>query len=311
MRPIRVSHIFILATLLALPAIDPLEASGGGGGGMGEAPSQSAPAYDAAAEYRSGIAALSANRFADAKRNFDHVLSVAPRDANTNYLAGLARTGLKDDKGAVRFFEKAIKIDDSLVAAHKQYGVALATTGARDKAAAELEKLKGRAAICQTGCAQAADLQDAIAAITAALGSAPQAVLDSKPGLMFTSTANGDKAYLEAVGLINEHRYEAAILSLHRAEQSFGAHPDILTYLGFANRKLKHYDIAEAYYLEALRIAPNHRGATEYYGELMVERGDLQGAREKLAVLDRQCSFGCFEAEELRRWIESGHGSQS
>ena len=30
-----------------------------------------------------------------------------------------------------------------------------------------------------------------------------------------------------------------------------GPHPDVLTYLGFANRKLKHYDAAEAYYREA------------------------------------------------------------
>ena len=40
-----------------------------------------------------------------------------------------------------------------------------------------------------------------------------------------------------------------------------------------------------------------------------VERGDLAGARAKLAQLDRICSFGCYEAEELRRWIESGRGS--
>ena len=31
----------------------------------------------------------------------------------------------------------------------------------------------------------------------------------------------------------------------------------------------------------------------------------------KLAALDAMCSFGCYEAEELRHWIASGHGSQS
>jgi hypothetical protein len=55
-----------------------------------------------------------------------------------------------------------------------------------------------------------------------------------------------------------------------------------------------------------LAIAPRHRGALEYYGELKVERGDLAGARRMLARLDRACSFGCAEAEELRRWIDAG-----
>jgi tetratricopeptide (TPR) repeat protein len=128
---------------------------------------------------------------------------------------------------------------------------------------------------------------------------------------MFASDRSGDQAYLEAVGLINEHRYEAAIASLHQAEKAFGPHPDVLTYLGFSYRKLKRYDLAESYYLAALRIAPHHRGAIEYYGELKVERGDIAGARQNLAMLDQICSFGCFEGEELRRWIASGHGSVS
>jgi tetratricopeptide (TPR) repeat protein len=273
-------------------------------------PSESAPTYDAAAEYRDGVKALDEKRFKDAKTNFDHVLAMDSKNANANYLGGMARLGLNDNKGAARYFEKAIKYDNDLIAAHKQYGVALAALGQKDKAQAELDALKARATQCGESCPQAADLKDAIAAITTQLGT-PQARIDTVPSLIFASAQTGDHAYLEAVALINEHRYEDAIASLHRAEKAFGPHPDVLTYLGFANRKLKRYDVAESYYLAALRLAPNHRGATEYYGELMVERGDLAGARAKLAALDRTCSFGCYEAEELRRWIESGHGSTS
>jgi hypothetical protein len=43
----------------------------------------------------------------------------------------------------------------------------------------------------------------------------------------------------------------------------------------------------------------------------MVERGDLAGAKVMLARLDRQCHFGCAEAEELRRWIAAGHSPHS
>ena len=296
-------------------------AGGGGGGGMPSMPSESAPSYDPAEEYRQGLAALQAGKFADAKRNFDHVLAVAPRDANANYLAGAARAGLKDLKGALRFFEKAIKYDDSLILAHQSYGLALAQLGQKDKAQAELDALNAKATACGESCAQAADLKAAIAAIGAALSGGAQSRLErgrlergagaARSSLLFASDRSGDQAYLAAVALINDHRYEAAIASLHRAERAFGPHPDILTYLGFANRKLKRYAEAEAYYRQALAIAPHHRGALEYYGELMVERGDTAGARQNLALLDQVCTFGCYEAEELRRWIASGHGLSS
>lgn len=293
------------ATVSAMP-LD--AAGGGGGGGMSSMPSE--PTYDPTVEYQKGVDALGQSRFADAKKAFDHVLSVVASHAPANYLAGQARVGLNDYKGAVRYFQRAIKYDDNLIPAHKGYGLALISSGQKDKAAAELTDLRTRADKCGGSCPQAADLKDAIAAIDAAMGGAPQAALDRAPGLLLSDSA-GDAVYVEAVSLINEKRYADALLSLHRAEAKFGPHPDILTYLGFAHRKLKQYEVAEAYYRQALAVAPEHRGATEYYGELMVERGDLSGARVKLAQLDRICTFGCYEAEELRRWIELGRGSSS
>jgi len=281
------------------------------GSGASSTPSMSAPSYNPTADYQDGITALQESRYEDAKRKFDKVLGAVPDDANANYLAGMARVGLKDSKGAVRFFAKAIKNDDNLIPAHKQYGISLAVSGKRDKAQTELDAVKVKADKCAGTCAQATDLKDAVDGITAALAGTPQASLTAPDSLLFAGSGAGDQAYLEAVGLINEHRYEDAIASLNRAERVFGPHPDILTYLGFANRKLKRYDLAEAYYRQALSVAPNHRGATEYYGELMVERGNLTGARAKLARLDSLCTFGCYEAEELRRWIEQGQGASS
>jgi hypothetical protein len=81
--------------------------------------------------------------------------------------------------------------------------------------------------------------------------------------------------------------------------------------LGFSNRKLGRYEAAESYYRAALAAAPGHRGATEYFGELMVERRDMKGAQRMLAALDAQCRFGCTEAEELRGWIAAGHSPHS
>ena len=38
---------------------------------------------------------------------------------------------------------------------------------------------------------------------------------------------------------------------------------------------------------------------------MMIERGDMAGARRMLAKLDSLCAFGCAEAEELRRWVDA------
>jgi Flp pilus assembly protein TadD len=139
------------------------------------------------------------------------------------------------------------------------------------------------------------------------MGQGPQARIDTTPGLFFTDTATGDHAYQMGVSLINERRYQDAIQSLLLASFRFGPHPDVLTWLGFASRKLGRTELAETYYRRALTAAPGHKGATEYYGELLVERGDITGARRMLAQLDANCAFGCAEAEELRRWIVAGH----
>ncbi len=301
------ARVFILVASAALTA--PLfAAGGGGGGGGGSMPSESAPQYDPAAEYQKGTAALQANNFKAAKTAFDRVLSVAPKDANSQYFAGMSRAGLNDWKGAAKNFEKATKYAPDLVRAWKQLGLAYTKTGAKSKAEGVLATLKRKAGTCGTACPQSAELADAMKAVEAALAG-PSAAKDTK--LLFASAAAGNTRYLSAVSLINEGRYDDALAELRASQATFGPHPDILTYMGFANRKLHRFDVAESYYRQALAAAPHHRGATEYYGELMVERGNLAGARRMLAALDDQCRFGCTEAEELRAWIAAGHSPHS
>ena len=299
--------ILLMATAVTLPQLALAAGSGGGGGGA-SMPSESAPQYDPAVEYRAGVEALQASRYADAARSFTRVLSVMPKAANVHYLLGSAKVGGGDWKAAAKAFAKAVKFDDNMIAAHRDLGVALAKSGEAEKAKAALAVLTARDTACAGTCPQSADLKSAVAAVTAALAT-PTAAVDILPSLLFADAKGGDSAYLAAVGLINEHRYAEAILSLKRAEVAFGAHPDVLTYLGFANRKLGRFEVAEGYYLAALKAAPHHRGATEYYGELKVERGDLAGARVMLAKLDRMCSFGCAEADELRRWVDQASSS--
>jgi tetratricopeptide (TPR) repeat protein len=309
-------------------------ASGGGGGGGGSSfpsvPSVSAPAYDAAAEYQKGLAALKDGQFREAEHDFNNVLTVDPKDADTLYMLGAARAGHGDEKGAAKAYEKSLSVDANQIPARREYALALAKLGQAAKAQAQLAMLQARAASCGGSCPEAADLNAAVSSVQATLtpaapaAAAPPAGAGAPPAdpapsaaaspsgappsafSLLTDPAAGDRSYVDAVRLINLHKYAEALDSLTKARNAFGPHPDVITYMGYAWRKLGDYPRAEAYYREALSIDPTHVGATEYYGELMVERGDLAGARRMLARLENDCTFGCVETEDLRRWIEHG-----
>jgi len=276
-------------------------ASGGGASGGGSMPSMSAPAYDPAAEYMKGVAALNAQNYKDAERALKNVVEAVPKNAEAWRLLGAANAGQNDQKGARKAYERAVKLEPDNIQGRQGLGVALGAL--KDpKAQEQLDWLKARGESCGT-CADAGTLEAATAAVQSAIGGAPPAA--ALPSNLATG-AGGDAAYLQAVGLINERRYDEALASLGRAREALGPHPDVLTYQGYAWRKKGALDMAESYYRQALAIAPAHRGATEYYGELKVERGDVAGAKAMLTKLDRICAYGCAEAEELRRWIEAG-----
>jgi tetratricopeptide (TPR) repeat protein len=311
----------LISVLVLIGAPGAALASGGGGMGGGMSmPSTQAPLYDPVEEYRNGVADLQAGRFKDAERDFDHVLDTAPKNADALFMLGMAKTGRGDLKGAARSYEKALKADPKQIRALRELAITEAKLGEADKAQTQLAMLKTQAASCADACADAADLKAAVGAVEAALPTAANPATTSPAGsapaspppasikpasLIFEDPAHGDHAYVQAVRLINQGRYQDALVALRAAGAVFGPHPDILTYTGYAYRKLRQYDQAEVYYRQALAIAPNHVGATEYYGELMAVRGDVAGARRMLSRLEDICTFGCVEVEDLRRWIDT------
>jgi Flp pilus assembly protein TadD len=287
-------------------------ASGGGAGGMGmggaaHMPS-TGPQYDPAAEYAKAVTAMQAKQYRDAARAAQHVTDAAPQNAEAWRLLGAAKAGDNDWKGSRKAYERAVKLSPDDATSHAGLGLALANL--KDpKAQAEIDWLKAKTQACGDTCADAANLKALSAQVEgAAAGAAaakPSAMLDGS--MLFGGPAAGDGAYVQAVSLINEKKYDEALAELAKAATAFGPHPDILTYQGYAWRKKGDLARAEGYYKQALAIAPNHIGATEYYGELKVVRGDLAGAKVMLARLDKLCAFGCADEEELRRWIELGH----
>lgn len=86
--------------------------------------------------------------------------------------------------------------------------------------------------------------------------------------------------------------------------------------MGYSLRKAPTPDFAgaEKFYNEALRIDPKHRGALEYSGELYLQTGDLARAEQRLAALDKACTFGCEEYSDLKKAIaqyKAGSGTSS
>ena len=96
-------------------------------------------------------------------------------------------------------------------------------------------------------------------------------------------------------------RYEKALEYLIKSNKKKPNQPNTLNYLGFTNRKLGNYEIAEKYYLDGLKIDPKHNGINEYLGELYVNTNRIGLANERLEVL-KNCN--CEEYNELKEIIE-------
>ena len=67
-------------------------------------------------------------------------------------------------------------------------------------------------------------------------------------------------------------------------------------------RKTGNLQEAEQYYLKGLDLDSGHLGINEYLGELYVQTGRIELAKERLAVL-KGCK--CEEYEELKELIEN------
>ena len=297
--------LLLAATVMSLAATPALADNGGGGGGGG-APS-SAPSgknIDPAKRYTEGVALLQAKDYKKAEKAFDDVLDVVARDPNSNYMMSLALIGQADFKDARKYLRNTVKYDKNHIQGRGWLGAVEAKLGDAAKASEQKAALAEMKTACAGACPDAAKIDAALAQIDAAVA-APDAPMALSGDLTrFASAKDGDAAYLVASSLINEGRYADALHSLRAAGLALGPHADVLTYQGFANRKLGNYDVAIGYYSAALNLAPDHRGANEYLGEYYVETGQMAKAKAQLVKLDKICAFGCEQAEELRRWIE-------
>ena len=79
-------------------------------------------------------------------------------------------------------------------------------------------------------------------------------------------------------------------------------HADVYNLLGFSYRKTGDREQAFIFYAKALDFDPRHKGALEYQGELFVETGQIDKARQNLVQLKQLCA-DCEELEDLKKAI--------
>ena len=82
-------------------------------------------------------------------------------------------------------------------------------------------------------------------------------------------------------------------------------HADVYNLMGFSLRKTGDYKQAYTFYRKALDFDPEHKGALEYLGELYVETGQIDKARENVALLKKLCPGGCEELADLEQAVAS------
>ncbi len=108
-----------------------------------------------------------------------------------------------------------------------------------------------------------------------------------------------------AVKAVKANDFERAIGLLQKVVKKKPGDADAWNWLGFSYRKLKKFDQALPAYRKALTIDPDHRGANEYLGELYLQTGDLAKAKQRLKKLDKVCTFGCKEYDDLKAAIKA------
>jgi tetratricopeptide (TPR) repeat protein len=133
-------------------------------------------------------------------------------------------------------------------------------------------------------------------ALTPALTSSAAFAVDDD-----TSTGSVDLSSVREK--IKTANYPAALEELRGlAEDTQQA--DVYNLLGYTLRKTGDYATSLTYYEKALQLEPDFKAAREYLGELYVETGNIEKAREQLTALAKLCPGGCEEREDLEKVLE-------
>ena len=133
-------------------------------------------------------------------------------------------------------------------------------------------------------------------AMTFALGTVSSVALVMGSGSSWGSDTPDLSTIVE---MIDAGKYDTAIESLEAMLKEDPKDANVLNYLAYSQRKSGDFESAAQNYERALMIDPEHKGALEYQGELFLQTGKPDMARENLARLEKVCGMDCEEYKEL------------
>lgn len=139
----------------------------------------------------------------------------------------------------------------------------------------------------------------------------------SDPGAALTPRQQAEAWYAEAYDEIAradealkgenpksaEKKFKKALDRALRATELDTAYHEAWNVVGYSQRRLGRLDESIAAYTRCLRLRPDYAAAREYLGEAELERGEVEKAREQLAMLVRLEAEG--PAATLRAAIEA------
>lgn len=95
-------------------------------------------------------------------------------------------------------------------------------------------------------------------------------------------------------------KYQEALGYLALADH---ADARVVTYIGYATRKLGDVDAALPFYQQALDINPNYSVARAYMGEAFLQKNEPEKAKAELAEIATRCGATCAEYLDLAQHI--------
>src|SRR5437868_5967557 len=129
------------------------------------------------------------------------------------------------------------------------------------------------------------------------------AALHGGPAFAVDTPRSGDAPDLTSVrAKIKAKDFKGALAELTPMLQTH-QHADVYNLMGFSLRKTGDSKQAYTFYRKALDFDPEHKGALEYLGELYVETGQVEKARENVVLLKKLCPGGCEELADLEHAI--------
>jgi cytochrome c-type biogenesis protein CcmH/NrfG len=114
--------------------------------------------------------------------------------------------------------------------------------------------------------------------------------------------ATGTPDLTSVRGKIKTQDYVGALAELRGLAED-NQQADVYNLLGYTLRKTGDFETALSYYTRALELQPDHKAAREYLGELYVETGKMDKAKEQLVSLTKLCPNGCEERDDLQKFI--------